>query len=204
MRDRPMRSDTTVFKQRRSEVRQLDTDGKVAPFLAAAQALVEDFPDQSAAWLDLGIALTDVARYDEALRALNKSIRLMKPKYRQIPYACKGHLFRAKGNYRSAKRWYRRAIESDPRNADWWAFLGSLLAKQGRLSEAKDVWQRQIKLDTGATDEGHLNLGLIYRAEQKYELALHHAKEAIALDPGYKEALRLQSDLLEVMRKSRS
>lgn len=199
-----MRSDSKEFKERREEVRRLEAGGSVARFLSTAEALVEDFPDRSVAWIDLGAALINVARYEEALKALNKSARLMKPKYRQIPYAMKGHLYRAKGNYRLAENWYRKAIESDPRNGDWWAFLGSILARQGRLSEAKEVWRRQIKLDTGATDEGHLNLGLIYRAEQKYKHALRHAERAIELDPDYKEALLLRDDLLDVMQASGS
>lgn len=197
-----VRSDTNEFKERREEVRRLEEEGSVARFLVTAQALVDDFPRRSLAWIELGIALTTVARYDEAVKALNASIRLMKPKYRQVPYALKGHLYKAKGNYRLAENWYRKAIESDPRNADWWAFLGSVLARQGRLSEAKEVWRKQIKLNTGATDEGHLNLGLIYRAEQKYKHALRHVEKAIELDPDYEEALLLRDDLLDVMQGS--
>jgi len=46
--------------------------------------------------VELGIALNNVARYDEALKALNRSIRLMKSEYRAIPYALEGDLFKAK------------------------------------------------------------------------------------------------------------
>ena len=190
------------FKARRASVRELDNKGAVAEYVEAAQRLVREFPKRSAAWMELGIALTYVARYDEALRALNKSIRLMKPKYHAIPYALKGDLFDAKGNYRSAEQWYRKAIDVEPRNADWWAFLGSLLARQGRLAEAKEVWQRQIKLGTGATDEGHLNLGYIYRSEQRYKIALRHAEKALAIDPKYKEAKMLRADLMNAMGRA--
>ncbi len=86
--------------------------------------------------------------------------------------------------------------------ACWLAFLGSLLAKQGRLDEAKEVWRKHIRLGTGETDEGHLNLGLIYRAEQKYSVALRHAEKAIAIDPNYKAAKKLRADLLDAMGKS--
>lgn len=194
-----MPGDKRTFKDRRAAVRELEDRGSIARFLVEAQKLVNDFPKRSLAWIELGIALTNVARYDEALRALNKSVRLMKPKYRPIPFALKGDLFKAKGNYRLAEQWYRKAIELDPRNANWWAFLGSVLARQGRLSEAKEVWRKQIKLGTGATDEGHFNLGLIYRAEQKYKLALRHTEKAIALDPKYEEAKELRADLVDAM-----
>ncbi len=99
-----------------------------------------------------------------------------------------------------AEQWYRKAIEVQPRNANWWAFLGSVLARQGRLAEAKEVWRKQIKLGSGAIDEGHLNLGLIYRSEQKYKIALRHAEKAIALDPDYEEAKILRADLIVAMK----
>lgn len=194
-----MPSPKSDFKKRRAAVRNLDDKGSVAGYLDAAQRLVEDFPKRSLSWIELGIALTYVARYGEGLKALNKSIRIMKPKYRAIPYALKGDLFKAKGNYRSAEQWYRRAIEVQPRNADWWAFLGSVLARQGRLPEAKEAWREQIRLGSGATDEGHLNLGFIYRSEQKYKIALRHAEKAIAIDPNYKEAKLLRADLIHAI-----
>ncbi len=109
-------------------------------------------------------------------------------------------MYKAKGNYRLAEQWYRKAIDVDPRNADWWAFLGSVLARQGRLAEAKEVWQRQIKLGNGASDEGHLNLGYIYRSEQKYKIALRHAEKALAIDPKYKKAKLLRADLMNAMK----
>ena len=197
-----MASNNTDFKARRAVVRKLDKKGAVAEYLDAAQRLVNDFPKRSAAWMELGIALIYVARYGEALRALNKSVRLAKPKYHAIPFALKGDLYKAKGNYRLAEQWYRNAIDVEPRNANWWAFLGSVLARQGRLTEAKDVWRRQIKLGTGATDEGHLNLGFIYRSEQKYKIALRHAEKALAIDPNFEEAELLRKDLINAMKRA--
>ena len=194
-----MASKNSDIKARRDAVRALDKKGAVAEFLDAAQQLVKDFPKHPAALMELGIALTDVARYDEALAALNKSIRRMKPKYHAIPFALKGDLYQAKGNYRLAEQWYRKAIDLEPRNAEWRAFLGGVLAKQGRLGEAKEVWRKQIKLNTGATDEGYLNLGLIYRSEQKYKIALRNAEKALKIDPYYEEAKMLRDDLLNAL-----
>jgi len=197
-----MASNNSDFKARRAAVRKLDKNGAVAEYLDAAQRLVRDFAKRSAAWMELGIAFIYVARYDEALRALNKSVRLAKPKYHAIPFALKGDLYKAKGNYRLAEQWYRKAIDIEPRNADWWAFLGSVLARQGRLAEAKDVWRKQIKLGTGATDEGYLNLGFIYRSEQKYKIALRNAEKALKIDPKYEEAKMLREDLLNALKEA--
>ena len=80
--------------------------------------------------------------------------------------------------------------------------MGSVLARQGRLPKAREVWRKQNKLDSGATDDGHLNLGLIYRAEQKYKVALRHAEKAIALDPEYEEAKTLRADLVDALKSA--
>ena len=48
-------------------------------------------------------------------------------------------------------------------------------------------------------EEGHLNLGLIYRAEKRYKDALRQAELALALDPTFKSAKSLKNDLLEVL-----
>jgi len=197
-----MPTDKNDFKKRRAAVRELDLKGAVAGYLDEAQRLVEDFPMHGASWMELGVALRNVGRYDEALKALNKCARLRKPKYLPLTYALKGQLFQSKGNYRLAEQWYRRAIEIEPGGADWWALLGVVVRMQGRSSEAKKIWRKQIKLDTGATDEGHYFLGLLYRAEQKYSLALRHAEKALALDPKYLEAKALRDDVLDAMENS--
>jgi tetratricopeptide (TPR) repeat protein len=195
-----MPTDKNDFEKRRAAVRKLDIKGAIAGFLDEAQRLVEDFPMHGASWMELGVALGHVARYDEALKALNKCGRLRKPKYLPLTYALKGNLFKAKGNYRLAEQWYRRAIELQPRDGNYWALLGEVLVNQGRLSEAKEVWRKQIELGSGATEEGHLHLGYIYRAEQKYEIAIRHAEKAIAIDPNYKEAKLLRTDLIRAIK----
>ena len=188
-----------TFTQRRDAVRKLDERGAIAPFMMGAERLVNDFPKRALAWLELGIAYSYVARYADAARAFDKSIRLCKPKYLDHPFAWKGQMFRYQGKLGLAEKYYRRAIDVSPKNPDWWAFLGAVLASQGRLEEAKDAWRRQIKIGTGATDEGHCNLGLIYRSEKKFKLALRHAEKALQIDPDYSVARALREDLLEAI-----
>lgn len=185
-----------TYKQRLTAVRKLDRRGYVASYRDAAMQLVEDFPKRGTAWLELGMAMIDVAHYTESITALNKAIRFTNPKYRDYPFAYKGQAYRSQGKLGLAERWYRHALAVSPKNANWWAFLAAILARQGRLDEAKVAWRKQIGLKTGATDEGHYNLGLIYRAEGRYKVALRHVEKAIVLDPKYKKALKLRKDLI--------
>ena len=188
-----------MYKRQLTAVRKHDDRGAVAAYVEASERLVAMYPDRATAWLELGRAFAAVARYVDARKALDKSISLCAREYLRFPYLEKGFMYRSQGKPKLAERWFRKCIELDSKDADAWAFLGSCLARQGRLKEAKAAWRRQIRLGTGATDEGYLNLGLILRAERRYKEALRHADKALELDARYKEAQELRNDLLQVL-----
>jgi tetratricopeptide (TPR) repeat protein len=156
-------------------------------------------PDRATAWLELGRAFVSAAGYADAKKALDRSISLCSPEHMRYPYLEKGFMYRSQGRFKLAERWFRRCLELDSKDADAWAFLGSSLARQGKFKGAKAAWRRQVRLGTGATDGGHLNLGLILRAEGRYKEALQHAERALELDAQYQEARELRKDLLEVL-----
>jgi tetratricopeptide (TPR) repeat protein len=196
-------SDNICFDERWNAVDELDIkEEAVAGYLDAAQRLANDFPEEPIAWLLLGRALTGVHRYEEALKALHKSIPLwLSGNACATAFATKATVYYQRGSPRLAERWCRKAIDEAPRNGDLWHNLGALLVEQGRLTEAKDVWRRQTKLVTGDAALGHFWLGSIYRAEQKYKIALRHAEKALAIDPNDEDAKLLRTDLLEVMNE---
>ena len=194
-----MTSKYSTFDKRLKEVQRFDARNAVACHVEAAEKLVADYPENAKAWLELGAALTEIARYKEAKKALDKSARFCRPHSRYFPYFWKGHLYQQQGNLRLAERWFRRSLGINPKYADCWGFLGSNLAKQGRFKEAKLIWRKQIQLGSSATEEGHFNLGLLLRAEKRYKDSLKHAEKAIQLDPKYTEAKQLRKDLLQVL-----
>jgi tetratricopeptide (TPR) repeat protein len=82
-------------------------------------------------------------------------------------------------------------------------FLGATLAKQGRFAEAKRHHQRAITLATdrdGRPDEAHYNLGLILRAQRRYDEAAGHLTKALELDPQYKIAREALDDVRRAKR----
>ena len=188
-----------MYTRRLAEVRKIDARGGIATYAEAARRLTKMYPERATAWLELGMAFSQIGQYAEARKAFDRSIRLCAPDGLRHPFLQKGLMYKSQGKLKLAESWFRRCLKLDAKDADAWAFLGSTLACQGRLREAKAAWRRQIRLGTGATDEGHLNLGLILRSEGRYKEALEHANKAIELDSRFKQARLLQKDLLRVL-----
>lgn len=160
-----------------------------------ARRFLIDYPDFGSAWLLLGIALVELARYEEAEQAIAKSIDFCPPDKRWIPFSHMGHLFMEAGDYDQAAEWYRRTIAADPGGANGRIFLGALLAKQGRLHEAEEVHRAAVGCAKGCIEEAYLNLGLVLRALERFHEAADCFREAIRLDPEYRAARRALRDV---------
>jgi tetratricopeptide (TPR) repeat protein len=161
--------------------------------LLLGRRYVNRYPECGHGWLLLGIALVEQARYEEAERALLRSLDLYPADKRWIVLGHLGHLFKQSGNYRKAAKWYKRQIIATPDAADGYIYLGAALARSGRLAEAEAVHRRGTECIEGCIDEAFLNLGLVLRALQRYAEAAECFREAIRLDPNYdaaKDALR--------------
>ncbi len=172
--------------------------------LERAERYLRNYPDDGAAWLILGATLSGIARYEDAIRALRKAMRLRPDRRLDMPYAEIGHLYREKGSLRTAERWYRKAVTRNPQSTSNLVYLGAVLAKQGRFAEAKRYHRRAAGLGRGTWDEAYLNLGLILRAEGKYKAALECLDKAIEIDPKYKAAKRERKDVLEAIEIRKS
>jgi Flp pilus assembly protein TadD len=160
-----------------------------------ANRFLVDYPDHGPGWMLLGIALVELARYKEAERAIKKSIKLCPPNKRQIPLAQMGHLHLEAGKYDKAATWYRKAIDSDPEDAEYHIYLGAVLAKRGRLEEAEASHRAATKCSVGCIDEAYLNLGFVLRAQERFEAAAESFREAIRLDPKYRAAKQALRDV---------
>jgi tetratricopeptide (TPR) repeat protein len=160
-----------------------------------ARRYLSRYPQHARAWTTFGIALVEVARYQEAEESLRRSLQLCPESKRQYPMAQLGNLFRAAGDNAAAESWYRKAIEADPNEATWHIFLGALLAKRGRLHEAEKVHRTATQCERGAIDEAYLNLGLVLRALERFQEAADCFRDAIRLDPKYRPAKQALRDV---------
>ena len=86
-----------------------------------------------------------------------------------------------------ALRWYRRAVDLDPANADGWNQLGHLYHRTGPLDQAEAAFQKVITLgeangDMEAVAAGTSNLRLIYRTRRELDRAEEVYKKELAIE----------------------
>ncbi len=149
--------------------------------LEAAQAAVELFDESGSAHYNLGVALDDFRRYDEALVAHQEAIQ-REP--RATRFNGLGNVYYQQGRHEEAIAAYRRAIELDPEFAYPHNGLGNVYYQQGRHEEAIAAFERAIELDP--KDAGyHNNLGNVYGDLGRHDEAIAAYRRAIALDPDY-------------------
>lgn len=180
------------------EIDDLIDSDSVALLLEKKELLAKAAPEFTVAWSFLASSLIDVARYDDAMRAINIAEKLGRPERQISIYALKGRFYRRRGDFRTAEYWLRKAAALDTEGVHN-ILLGSLLARRGNFKDAKLAHQKAIELGKADTDEAHLNLGYILRAEKSYRMALEHANKALEICPNYPQALKLKNDLEVVL-----
>jgi len=191
------------LKKRLKEIDQAAKRGWNSYCVELAGRLVSDFPEQAAAWFELGWAAYGVARYSDALSAFRRGLRLTHPSKRYLVHAQLGHIFRESGQFRRAEACYRKALAGDRQAATWHIFLGALLAVTGRLTEAEAVHREATRCPKGCIDEAYLNLGLVLRAQRRYKEARSSFQKALKITPTYKEARRHLDDMEHVLLLAR-
>lgn len=160
---------------------------------------LKDYPAHVPALLIYGIALRKLARYEEARRAIQRVIKLIPKERLHLPYTEMGLLYRDKGDLEKAAHWFRKSIDACPSNAGYRIFLGGVLARKGRLKEAEKCHRQATKCSTGAIDEAYFNLGLVLRAQERYQEAMACFKKALEMDPHYKDVKMEMKDLEQVI-----
>jgi len=164
---------------------------------------MREYPDCGPAWKVLGEALVDLARHSEAEHALKQAIAMCPPDKLWIPVTDMGHLHRARGEYKAAVAWYQRSIAKMPDEASGHIYLGGVLARSGRLKEAETAHRAAIRCTQGCRDEAYLNLGLVLRAQERYEEAATCFEQALTLDPKYVAARKALRDVRNTLRFSK-
>lgn len=183
-----------ILRRKYDRLRKAHDEGDTALAVLRARDFLTDYPDYGPAWIILGMALVSLARYQEAEAALNRAMELAPSDKQRLPLYQLGHLDRERGVFDRAADWYRRSIEAAPDDASGYIYLGGALAKQGRIREAEAAHWKGIRCPDGCVDEAYLNLGLVLRAQERFEEAAECFRKAIDLDPDYKEAKRALRD----------
>ena len=104
----------------------------------------------------LADALGKVARWDEAVAALDEQARATAPARRALGLRMQAGIRAKQGSLREAKRLAKKAIAADGTEPDGWTVLGDVLNLQGEHAAAAEAYIRGLNLVTGRTPAGLL------------------------------------------------
>jgi tetratricopeptide (TPR) repeat protein len=145
---------------------------------------VELAEDNFVAHNDLGVALDDQGRIDEAIRQFQTAVRLA-PDYPDAHANLGSALFK-NGQIDEAIRQYQEALGLKADNARTFYNLGTALYAKGRIDESIREFQEALRFKPDYA-EAHSNLGsALYRSGQINE-AIQQFQEALRLKPDYAE-----------------
>ena len=138
------------------------------------------FPDYAEAYAMLGDMIQfDKERHAEAINALRTAIKL-KPTL-QEPYAVLGNILLQDKDEKGAEEVFKQGMAADPKHMAGRFAFGRLLVKQGRLAEARQLWEART---SDADNTFPQFIELLTRAEN-----LKRATEALAAKPNDPDAL---------------
>ena len=148
--------------------------------LAAAQQAVKVDPNYVEAHVMVGTLLRwDKGRQSEAITAYETAIRLNPHSWQA--YEELGEIFEQAKDEKRAEEIFRKAMAADETGMAGRFNLGRMLVKQGRLTEARELWDHRVS----DVDNTHPTFNeLLTRAEN-----LKKATEALAKDPNDPAAL---------------
>ena len=149
-----------------------------------SQALAVD-PDNAAAHLNLGIALAETGRLDEAARHYEESLRL-KPGWAEVVNAL-GNAALDRGDAPQAAAHYAAALRIAPDYPVALNNLGFALARMGRYAEAIPYYEQALRIDPRQALAEN-NLGIALARTGNSADARTHFEAAIRLDPRQADA----------------
>jgi tetratricopeptide (TPR) repeat protein len=154
---------------------------------AASRAALEDDPQMKlqqsnlgvGATSNLGMCLTNLGRFEEAVECLERGLRVVAPTYFNLGLA----LYRLR-RYEDALSNFRKAVDIEPGDAEYLDMLGNTLSALGRTAEAKAALEQAIEANPRYALAHHdLGVLLASRTAGDPDHALRCFETAIALDP---------------------
>ena len=128
----------------------------------------------------LGVALSDLKRWRDAVTALEQSIEL-KPDH-GISHLRLGIALESIGQYDRAQKAYRDAVTHGGRMGEGYNLLGNLYRRFEKYSQAAHVLKNGIDNVPKFANNYH-DLGLVYRAQERYDSAIEQFSKALKLKP---------------------
>jgi tetratricopeptide (TPR) repeat protein len=150
------------------------------------QDCVSKSPGKARPYNNLGVALADRGRHEEAIQNYRKAIEL-DPRY-QDPVENIGLSLAEQGKMEESIAYFLKALEMDPQNYKTLNNLGASLIVLERRQEAIQSLSESLRLNPYYA-QAHNNLGVALSQEGRLEEAIDHFSTAVQLDPEYVQAL---------------
>jgi len=152
--------------------------------------------EQTAAvsWLNQGIALGSLGKYDEAIQAFDKAIEI-NPQYEAAWYL-KGAALNRWGMYSDAVQAYDKVIEINPRNESAWHGKGITLGNLGKYDEAVQAFDKAIEINPKNAVGWYLKGAALDRQGKVLE-AIQACNNATEINPQDAEAWYIKGKVLE-------
>jgi tetratricopeptide (TPR) repeat protein len=138
-----------------------------------------------AAHYNLGCALANRGRFDEAMTQYQKAVEI-KPDYVDALNNL-GAAFVRLGRFDEAMAQCRKALEIKPDLAEAHYNLGNALANRGRFDEAMAQYQKAVEIQPDYV-EAHYNLGVALARLGRIDEAMTQYQKAVEIQPDYVEA----------------
>lgn len=138
-------------------------------------------PDQSLERMTLARCLIELKQYDEALAQLEEAGRL-NPKNANR-YFLTGRILSLRGKTDQALKSFKKALRIRPDFPECYTEMAKTVSEQDR-AKAGEYLKKALEIAPGFV-KAHINLGLLYRKQHRYQEALNHYLRALKADPAY-------------------
>jgi len=146
---------------------------------------IKKSPNKARPYSNLGSALTERKRYDEALPNFLKALQLS-PDFIEAHYNL-GVLMGKQDKTEEAIKYYRNAVQLNPGHFKAHNNLGLILAKQENIIAAEEHYLKALQINPDFA-KAHNNLGLLLAEQEKLDEAIEHYHLALQINPDYAEA----------------
>jgi Flp pilus assembly protein TadD len=139
-------------------------------------------------WLahnNLGVALKDQGRFEEAISHYAEALRI-DPAY-AVARSNLGIALAEQGKFEEAIEHFSEALRIQPNYEEAHYNLGLALAKQGNVQEAIRHFSEALRIKP-RYEEAHYNLGVALAKQGKLQEAIEHFSEALKIQPDYAKA----------------
>jgi hypothetical protein len=109
-----------------------------------AMSAVKVSPKSIKSWNNLAKELGRKGEYDKAIDACNRGLQIKAVDDSLLTNRI--YFYIAAGRYREAEKALREIIALGSKDPEMFNFLGGILAKQGKIKEAKTLWKQSLKI----------------------------------------------------------